>query len=705
MFTVLIAEKEHIDAIQQNNKLFFEPFLDNKDLAFCEWNPEGQNLHDSVPGLLDAVGRKKDWRAVILHTVTPDTLKMVNPFDVVDNSGVAALTAPSHQLNEGEDRGQWEKSWEAYFEALTSEKEAVYRRALENPLQKLTTWLCFHPEDYILNEVKETQGVEEWALEKVLNDEKDNSNLSNVKVNAFVESLEREQYKKELRIKETIRREFVGDTVLNIAHPKEVYCITPRTTESGKFDPDAYWTIRRDCEYSEFADRNMYFDKMRFMVFDLLAQSHRNFRNEYIHFLAVVLIFASNPVPGSAMKARRLYQLDTQIDETPLMTMVTSYDRKLAATSEVIDSQMEHIRSEIPGEMTDKAAEAMFCTSNNIAVVLDKSCSPEKVFVDKEYGLFYDHPTNELHKWNRDYKTSRESLAYIVKQQLRSVKKSVGQMHFASEISDVNVSRLTPFQMDDIREYTDAAENEMVASIPPDLADMSRFTGRLEEASKNVKKTLKRRMTMKTTIILAVICLGLYLICFLPFLFANTGTPRTVTTAIVLSAIMLALLAVTMFVTLLALRSSVKNVVRDYNNTAHGVMNEIETSLGQFSQYLTAACNVRRGHAVQKQADKNVDVYTKSLRIRRKHQEDIRKLRAYLAEDYKDYFGDSSYCDDVMVRPYEYDFDMRVEYPYPAPFLAGDCRQMEFMCTGNYVTVPSSYVTRIMVRMEEIYDE
>jgi hypothetical protein len=317
----------------------------------------------------------------------------------------------------------------------------------------------------------------------------------------------------------------------------------------------------------------MYFDKMRFMVFDLLAQNHRNFRNDYIHFLAVVLIFASNPVPGSAMQSRRLYQLETEIDETPLMTMVTSYDRKLAATSEVIDSQMEHIRSEIPGELTDKAAEAMFCTSQDVAVLLDGSCDPEKVFVDKEYGLFYDHPTNELHKWNRDYKTSKDSLAYIVKQQLRSVKRSVGQMHLASEISDVNVNRLTPLQMEDVREYTDTAENEMVASIPPDLADMSRFTGRLEKASENVKKTLRRRMTMKTTIILAAICLGLYLICFLPFLFANNGTPRTVTTAIVLSVVMLALLAGTMFVTLLALRSSVKKVVRNYNNTAHGVMN------------------------------------------------------------------------------------------------------------------------------------
>lgn len=67
MFTVLIAEKEHIDAIQQENKLFFEPFLESKELAFCCWNPAGQSLQDSVPGLRDAVGRRKEWRAVIIN--------------------------------------------------------------------------------------------------------------------------------------------------------------------------------------------------------------------------------------------------------------------------------------------------------------------------------------------------------------------------------------------------------------------------------------------------------------------------------------------------------------------------------------------------------------------------------------------------------------------------------------------------------------
>jgi hypothetical protein len=696
LFTVLIAEKEHIDAIRQDNQLFFEPFLESKELAFCYWNPQGQSLTDAVPGLLDAVGRRKEWRAVVLNNCTLATAKAQNPFDVVDCSALTSLVAPDRQPGE-QSLDDWEQAWKTYYDALTTEKERIYKDALEHPFQKLSTWLCFRSEDYVHNDVKEKQDVHDWAMEMLGRDD--------LKPSVKLELMERDQYKRELRIKESLRRAFVGEKHLNISYPNEVHCITLRSAENNYFDPDAYWTIHQDSEYSSFADRNMYFDRMRFLVFDLLSPDHRNFRSDYIRFLATVLIYVSNPTPGSAMQARRLYRLITKTDDAPLCKMVTSYDKKLSATYDVIEAEMEKIRNEIPGELTDKAAEELFCTSTDVSVLLDKSCDSEKIFAEMDYGLFFDRPENEYHKWNRDYYTSEKSLAYIAKQQSRSVRKSVGQTHAASEISDVNISRLTPLQIDDIREYTDAAEDEMIASIPADPTDISLYTQRLSEESQNVKKAISRRMPKKAVVALSAICLGLYLLCFLPFLFANGGTAGTIITALVLSLGMLAVLAAVLLVSLFFLRSSVINAVIAYNNAAREILNDIQLSLKRFSKYLSASCNVRRGHAVQNYARKNLDIYTKSLRIRKKHQEDIRKRRAYLAETYGDYFGDRSFCDETMCRPYEYDFDQTTEFAYPAPFLAGDCRQIEFISNGNFVTVPSSYVTQISVRMEEIYEK
>lgn len=337
-------------------------------------------------------------------------------------------------------------------------------------------------------------------------------------------------------------------------------------------------------------------------------------------------------------------------------------------------------------------------------MLLDESCDPEKVFAENNYGLFFDRPENEFHKWNGDYRTSQNALDYIAKQRSRSVRKSVGQMHISSEISDVNISRLTPLQVDDVRKYTENEEDEMVSSTPPDLAEVTLYKERLAEESKKVKKTIRHRMTRKTVFVLSSICLGLFLACFLPFLFSNISSTQTVTATLALSLGMCGVLAIVMLVTLFVLRASVLNAVRDYNNVAHEIMNDIQDSLKRFSKYLSASSNVRRGYAVQNYAKSNLDEYTKNIRIRKKHKEDIQKKRAQLLEGYGDYLGDRSYCDETMCRAYDYDFDQKTEYSYPAPFLAGDCRQIEFISNGNYVTVPSSYVKRILVKMEGIYE-
>ncbi len=696
MLTVLIAEKEHIDAIRQENKLFFEPFLESKELAFCYWNTEGQSLRDSVPGLVEAVGRTKEWRAVIINKTTEESLQKRNPFDAVDCSELSSLVEPKQQPDRDEALEEWEKCWIEYYEALAKGKEAVYKKALGQPLQKLSTWLCFRPEDYVLNDVGEKQDVHEWAMERLQRDDE--------KPSAKLELLERQQYKNELRMKENIRREFVGGNHLNLAYPMEIHSIALRTAENSFFDPDSFWTVRKASEYSAYADRNMYFDKMRFLVFDLLPNTHRNFRTDYIRFLASVLIFSSNPIPGSAMQARRLYRLESEADDTPLCTLVTSYDRKLLNTSDVIENEMEKIRGEIPSELSDKDAENLFCTVKEINVSLDESCNREGVLSENEFGLFFDSPENEYDKWAREYRASEKALSYIAKQQKRSVKKGVGQMQMSENLPDVNVSRLTPLQLDDIRDYTNAAEKEMMDSVPLDLKDGAQYMQRLSEESEKVKKVISHRMTKTTVFVLMGICLGMYLLCLLPFLFSNNGTPGTVTTAIVLVACMLGALAGTLLVTLFVLRKSVTDAVSDYNSTAHGILTEIDNALKSFSKYLSTAYTVRRGHAVLRSAQKDLDEYTKSLHIRKKHQEDIRKMRAIIAEHYGDYLGDRTYCDETMSRPYEYDFDQKTEYEYPAPFLAGDCRQIEFVSSGNTVTVPSSYITRISVKMEGIYE-
>ena len=696
MFTVLIAEKHYIDAIRLENKLFFEPFLENKELAFCQWNPMGQNLKDSVPELIDTVGRKKEWRAVIINEFSTETSKRKNPFDVVEFGDINFLTQPPQTPDEGESWDEWEQKWSEYYTDLTKGKESVYRSSLEFPLQKLATWLSFRPEDYILNDVSEKDDIYDWALNEIGHRE--------INPAVRLEKLEREQYRTELKLKELLRREFVSHSSFDIAYPREIYCISERTSDKDFFNPESYWNIRSKNEYSEFCDRNMYFDKMRFLVFDILPQTHKDYRCEKIKFLWTLLIFASNAVPASTMEARRLYVLECNNDDKPLFTLVTSYDKKLAATYEVIDNEIERIYSEIPGVLTDKAAEAMFCTSSNVEVNLDESCDFDSLYSEVDFDLIPSSVEEETSNWQQSFSASKKSYANIIRQQRRAVKKGVDRLIVSSELSPGNVRRLTPFQLDDIREFTENAENEMVSSIPPDLTKTSKHDAIMQEKSEAIKDVISKRMTRLKAIIVGAIILFLTSLLYVPFIVANLSGTKSTTVSLTMLGIMGAILGVALFVALIFLKFPLKSAVRDFDDTMRNVADDINGNMKAYSRYFSLSCNVTRGYKVQSFARGNLDEYTKSIRIRRKHQEDIRKIRAHLDEMYRDFIGDSQYYENSMIQPYDYDFEKKIEYSYPAPFMAGFCRNIAFLESGNPVEVPMGYITEVMVRKEEIYD-
>lgn len=697
MFTVLIAEKPYIDAIRLENKLFFEPFLENKELAFCYWNPRGQNLMDSVPDLIDTVGRKKEWKAIIIHNCTDEQAKQKNPFDIVDCSELKDLTEPSQNPSAGEEWNEWEESWKAYYDLLNLQKEKIYRSALELPVQKLTTWLNFRPTDFVLNDVGEKDDVHEWVLNE----------LSQGEINPLgrLEKLEREQYRHELKMKETLRREFVGDNTLGIAYPKEIYCISKRTSDDGFFNPENYWNTRSKNEYSEFCDRNMYFDKMRFLVFDLLPENHKDFRCDKIRFLSTLLIFATNIVPASTMEARKLYMLECENDDTPLFTLTTSYDKKLSATYEVIDNEIERIYSEIPGELTDKVAESLFCSPMNVEVKLDESCDYDALYPEDDFDLVSSSPDAEVANWEERFKGVQKSYGNIIRQQRRAVKKGIDKLNLNSEFSEANISRLTQFQLDDIQDYTENAENEMVASLPPDLAEASKYEDTMQEKADKVKDILEKRMSKIAALVVSGIILLLTLILYVPFIVTNLSTSETISTSLGMIGVILALLAVALVVTLVILKLPLREAVKEFESTMRSVAAEIDDGMRRFSKYFSLSANVRRGYKVKRYAEKNLDEYTKSIRIRRKHQEDIRKRRAELEEMYPEFIGDSKYYENTMIQPYDFDFDKKVEYDYAAPFPAGFCRNISFLEKGNHVEVPSGYITDISVRMEEIYDK
>ena len=708
MFTVIIAEEEHIKAIREKNRLFFEPFLKQKDLVFCAWNTEGQSFTEAVPGLANAVGRKREWRAIIVAPRGGENLQ--NPFDLVDPEPLLSIPRPVTEpggIKEGTEDEQesvndWYASWVSYYEKYWEVKQGLFQEALEKPLTKLATMLCFKPADFNLQMVRYKEGVDDWARAQLKEGDKPS---------VLLETLENDQYHRELAYKEQVRRDFFtsflsGERSIGIAQPVEVLCLSKRTTETGYFDPATFWEQHDYQDYSEFADRNMYLDRMRFMACDVLPEKHASHRVDQIRFLYNLMTIASNDIPDSALQARRLYVVDSINDEQPLCELVLSYDKKLNATNDVIEGEIEKIRGEIPGELSDLQAEELFCAKINVPVTIDKSVGTEGLQAPTDgYGFSSNCPEEERVRWEEDYATSLDTMERLVKQPRRAVKKAIEKLDTMSEVSDAQAGRLNSFQMDDVREFTEKEEDAMISNHVADIYDVSRYYQEMEEKDKEVQKVIERRMSRGTTITLAAIVLGLFFICFLPMVLTNRGNVESISTAFIVVSLFLLVMGALLFICLVFLKLPLKKALRSFNETMAGIWAEVHEVLNKFSNYLSSVCNIRRGYSVLSYSEKNIDQYTLDIRLRKKHQSDIKMLRAILEEDYKDFITDEYKPDPELSKPYDYDFGRRKEYEYPAPYPAATERQVEFLERGNFATVPTSFVKRIQLRMEELYDE
>ncbi len=727
MYTVIIAEKKHFDAIEQN-KLYFKPFLDrlNKEFAFCEWNPQGKNLYECVPTLIRTVGRHTTWRAVILKDDSLSLLKnpfdaicherileceeknqLINPLDDADGAEDASSAKWNADFVSQESFEMWKKDCGERIKARLQDNAEIFKDALRLPLQRLATCLCFVPNDLQSNSSAKNRDTTDF-FDKVL----DPMNFEK-----YLTDLERLYHLEQDSLKDDLRRDCLEEMLpgdresrrkgsMGIALPTEIFCFAERTTETGFFDANVYWENHTGLEYSDFVGRNMYFDKMKFITSDILPCTHQNYRYDRIRFLYNLLLFSLNEVPSGTVHPRRLYCLESENNERSLNTIVSAYINKLNNSIELVDKQIEKIKREIPKELTDSDSEKLFCAKVTVPVLPNKDFDEEDLYASqKDYGYFSDSFGNDTSNWAAQTKKTKDSVEKLAKHPRRALKKSIEKLENECNVDYNMIRAMNSFQMDDVRDHTEAEKDKMVSTEVTNIFDLSHYYDQIKKESENVSSVISRRMKRKTNIVLGLICLLLFFASFLPLVFTNRATLGSVSTAIFFSLIFTGLLLLIFAVTVILLRLPLRNALSDFNAKVGEINKEVRDAMSKYSEYLSCVANVRRGYRVLNFSENNIDKYDKDIRVRNKHKTDMEKTRAFILDKYEDFFEDNVICDSLAVSPYPYDFGIEnKEYDYYPPYLPDDRVFIDYLTPGNKVELSSDFVSKITLRMEEIYD-
>lgn len=673
MFTVVIAEKTHIDSIQEY-KVFLKPFIDDARVVFCEWRPEEMTLADSVPHLTDAVARQKEWRAVVLCDGAG--MEKKNPFERVE------FTPPAYQpLTETEDIELLLQHRQNYLDQLKTEKFRAFEQAVRQPLTRLMTHLCEGP---LLTRNKNSRVAEHMDP---------------------VDRLDYLEYQEESWKKQELREQIIAGEKRTISLPVEVVCVARRTHTQQEYDINTSWQPHEDIEYSRFYDWNLYFDKMRYLVFDVLPEGHPDHEFDYIRFLYAMMILANNDTPTGVLRPNRVFCMNCENDKAALVDLLSLYDAKLAQTDCVLSGKIADVLSTEKPRLSDRDARMIFCSNINVPVTLPADVERGDLFANPSaLGLSTDCPRDEYGEWERSYHGARKALHRILKQPRRALKSAAADMRRMNHVDLGKASILNEFQAEDVKEYTGEEELNMVSVETPDLYDVEHYENQMAKENKKVHRKIETRMTRKVTIAVGAAVLALYLVGFLPLLFNNRVDGAQILMALVVTAAGVLLLAAVALICLFCLRGSLQERYRSFNRTMQGISNEIDGSLNQFSRYLSHACNVMRGFSVLNYLERKEDPYAARIRVYKKHMADIKRTREELREVFGGYVVEGAGIDPEKIDAYPYDFDRPVDFPYPIPYNEGMKCQIEFMQSGNTVQVPVKFVKRITVRREELYD-
>lgn len=689
LFTVVIAEKEHIDSISEYD-IFLKPFIDNRNVAFCEWNPEAESFEESVPELLDTVGRHEDWRLMVI--CSDKYMHTKNPFNVV-------------QFNIPEASIEDKDNLELFFKQLKPIKFRCYEKAMSNPLVKLMTYMCEMPTTDCGIAYEDGEPVDAGkAAHK--DDETDDDIIKDEFYSDKYEDLSFALYHEEAAFKAELRRKLRGEKELGIALPSEIYCIARRSYTDISYDLDSAWRTRSVHQYSRFYDWNMYYDKMRYLVFDTVDSDNSIYESDYLRFLYTILLMAQNEIPSACINPNRLYRINSENDEDALSRLVVSYDEKLRLTQEHIKGQINEIRSKGKVRLKDDDVLGEYCTNISVPVKISEDFNFEGFTADdKCYGLASDCPYPESNTWAESYNQSNKVFLKFMKQPPRSIRKGVMAMRDMNTEVPPDVENLDNFQKDDIAEFVAKSERRMLDLDIRDVYDPETYEKPIAKSKETVDREIESRMSRKTTIIIGVIVLLLFLACSLPLIFTNHNHFGSTSVSLIVIGASLVILAVAGLIALFVFRKRLRKTVSAFNGTMNHIRGDVDRSLEDVSRYLGSAAGMLRGNAVLNYLSENEERSVLDVRIRKKHVDDIERRRGRVHDIFGAYLTGDTAPDPVLTEVYPYDFERRVEFPYPVPYTTGDEESAEFLEPGNYITVPVDFIRRITVKLEELYEQ
>lgn len=566
MYTVVIAERKVLKSFDKYRFLLAQ-LLDNKEVVFCEWNKKAESINSMTQSLLKLVGKRTEWRALVLNTDGQDT---INPFDMVQYA----------------DKIQYQKRYnEKYLKWLREERFSAFSKAIKNPIMRLSYALCGSPisdknilpagkleklrEECLsygelmldvqfsrMDTSKQAKNLEVYYKSKMIrlvgeeNTDKIIALIAHRNAKSIAQMLNLQEISELVRlmnnnttvfsdplfIEQMVENTFKYNLIRTISDafelqcekPKDVICISLRTADVDNYVQSRKWMNHDELEYSRFSEYNLYSDALKYILMDVHDMNHKAYDYDMIRYLSFVLLVAQNEIPLGIVEKNKVYKAEVEDDTAKFMTLLKVYDDKLRRTASYLKEKQKDNSIKNGIAIDTEHLIQLVETPVSVPLVTEHPYMGSMLMMKYDsLGFAKDCPTDEHTFVITQYKEIRRNFLSFLKQPRQALSQASEDMRSSNRIDDESALYLNQFQIEDVKDSIYEAEDKIVTTKTADIYNNAKYKAEMEKAEKEIDNFIKIRMTKKTAVVSGLIALGSFFIGFIPLLMSSTNTLKS----------------------------------------------------------------------------------------------------------------------------------------------------------------------------------
>lgn len=653
MYSVLIQNQKTIQQFQEYYPLFLEMFSKDK-MGLCRWVESGHSVDTALPGLAELIEGKEEWRAIIVRYE-----------DENDMSRFKSVPGNIYDFYESRKYASTENG---------RKKHLIEESPI--PLVRLTQMLGEVPapeldfEPQIISE----DGKAPQRIFITRRSEKDDK--------AYQDLVRK--YKFDGKKPDDI----ILITFVNIEQKRE------------KNVAEDAWVTNVEINTSNFGRNNRYSSNTRFIQYPYLKEGRTRKNADTFNFWTCVMLLASNDIDPSSLQAFRLYNVHADMDKDSMARCFQDKYDELRGCRFYVENE---IRDDIEKKLNEKHPEPGYRMS--IPVKMDIPMDSNTSVDTSEFHITPRSAGGELKKWEGLSSVAEGSLEDIFRRQDRILDESAAIMRHSSSLTEEEVTPLNKYEQFDMDEELSRTFDEILKTQNRLSGTRNLSDERIGSMSASIREYIRGRVSSAAALEVGI---GIILISVLmfgvAFAFPKNSNPDYAIGVLTVFATFGIILLLSEAVTLLLHRRELVSRIDKYNETLEENLNVLTSDLGIYSKFISNIVSFARGKSfLHILRHKTFDLEMEYDYLQR-HLSEINLMmdkvskwaEAYYVPVNQDRNIEGDYFIDIEVRPrYNKLYALEYNKEYEAPLNV----------SGDMVYSPVSFVERLVIKREELYEK